>query len=953
MIRRILSLFAIILAVVFSVPAWADGKYALVIGNDDYLSVPSLLKARNDAQAVHDALAGVGFDASLVLDGDQLAMLSALSAFANKIKPGDEAVFYYAGHGIEIDGSNYLLPTDVPEVKPGLELVMTQRALQVETVVDTLRQRGARVSLLIIDACRDNPFPKEGTRSIGATRGLGRVTAPEGTFLMFSAGAGQTALDRLSGEDGNPNSVFTRVLLPRLIEPGLPIHELAREVRTEVRKLAQSVNHDQFPAVYDEFDGEMSLVPASLEGRSIKVEPVPQGQGQQVINQVADPCSAARADWAIVAQTESKAALEGFVATHYVCPILTALAQERLAALEAAGGKELASLSTLTKDVVAADARTTELKQCQDLADPATVSFDDLSAGDINRTIDICRSALASEPEGGRAAALLGRVLSAAGQVDEAFKVTKQGADAGDAFAMNNLGVMYEQGQGVTRSDFEAVRWYQAASDAGSSVAMVNLGWMYESGKGVGQSDEEAARWYRAAADAGNGRGAGNLGWMYENGRGVAKSEAEAAHWYQVGTDLGDGRSMQSLGWMYENGVGVAQDDAKAVDYFKRSADTGNVKSLVSLGWHYENGRGVPQDDMQAVNYYRQAADLGDYEAMGNLAWMYENGRGVAQSYEEAVRWYRAGHEGGNARSTVALGWFYETGRGGLAPDDYEAARLYKLGAEGGNPAGMGNIAWMYENGHGVEQSYEEAVRWYTKGHEANDARSSTALGWFYENGLGGVAQSDTEAARLYRIGAEGGNLTGISNLGWMYEAGRGVPQDYAEAMRWYQKGADRGDAVAERRIGWLYENGLGVTQDYNQAFKWYQLGAEGGDIYAMNNLGVFLELGRGTPVNYSEAFRWYTSASEGGNSLAYYNLGLLYENGRGVTRDFDRAADLYVQSLKGGEKLFIDNAQTSPRQVIRGVQRILRDEGYYSGAVDGAYGAKTREAMEKIAGLR
>ena len=951
MISRILSAFVAVVLAWVSLPAFADGRYALVIGNDTYQSVPSLLKARNDAQSVHDALSGVGFDSTLVLDGDQLTLLSALSAFANKIKPGDETVFYFAGHGIEIDGSNYLLPTDVPEVRPGLELVMTQRALQVETVVDTLRQKGARVSLLIIDACRDNPFPKEGTRSIGATRGLGRVTAPEGTFLMFSAGAGQTALDRLSGDDGNPNSVFTRVLLPRLVEPGLPIHELAREVRTEVRKLAQSVNHDQFPAVYDEFDGELALVPASLEGRSLKVEPVPQAQAQSA--QVADPCSAARADWAIVAQTESKAALEGFVATHAVCPILTALATERLAALQAAGGKELASLSTLTKDVVAADARTGELKQCQELADPATVSFDDLVAGDINRTIDICRRALSSEPEGGRAAALLGRVLSASGQVEEAFTVTKQGADAGDAFAMNNLAVMYEQGQGVTRNDFDAVRWYQAAAEAGSSVAMANLGWMYEAGKGVGQSDTEAARWYRAAADAGNGRGAGNLGWMYENGRGVEQSQTEAAHWYQVGSDLGDARSMQALGWMYENGVGVAQDDTRAVEYFHKAADAGNTRALVSLGWHYENGRGVTQDDVQAVSFYQKAADQGDSEAMGNLAWMYENGRGVTQNYDEAVRLYRAGHEAGNARSTVALGWFYEMGMGGLAPDEFEAARLYKIGAEAGNPAGLGNIAWMYENGRGVEQSYEEAVRWYTKGYEANDARSATALGWYYENGVGGVAQSDTEAVRLYRIGAEGGNLTGMSNLGWMYEAGRGVTQDYAEAMRWYQKGADRGDAVAQRRIGWLYENGLGVSQNDSEAFKWYRMGAEGGDIYAMNNLGVFHELGRGTTADYGEAFRWYSAAADGGNSLANYNLGLLYENGRGVTRDFDRAAELYVQSLQGGEKLFLNNAQNSPRQVIRGVQRILRDQGYYSGAVDGAFGAKTREAMEKVAGLR
>ena len=491
MIRRVLSFVVALVSVWLTGPVWAEGRYALIIGNDSYQAVPGLEKARNDAKAIHTALSGVGFQSTLVLDADQLGLLSALSAFSNQIKPGDEAVFYFAGHGIEIDGSNYLLPTDVPEVRPGGELVMTQRALKVETVVDSLRAKGARISLLIIDACRDNPFPKEGTRSIGATRGLAKVTAPEGAFMIFSAGAGQTALDRLSNDDQDPNSVFTRILLPRLVEPGLPIHELARQVRTDVRKLAQSVNHEQFPAVYDEFDGELVLVPAKL--------PLGEPKPADANLTAASNCTDARADWEIIAQTESKAALESFVATYAQCPVLTAMAGERLAAL-------LSKDTTVTPekpDPAAPALQTAVVKQgtgamedCETYADPNKSSIFSLTPAQIETAIEVCRTALAEDPSGGRAGALLGRMLYAGEKYDEALTVTQAAVEAGSVDAMSSMGVLYQKGRGVKKSPTEAAKWYQAAADGGSLTGMYNLGLLYEAGFGVARDYDRAAELY-------------------------------------------------------------------------------------------------------------------------------------------------------------------------------------------------------------------------------------------------------------------------------------------------------------------------------------------------------------------------------------------------------------------------------------------------------------------------
>jgi hypothetical protein len=126
--------------------------------------------------------------------------------------------------------------------------------------------------MIILDACRDNPFAADGTRSVGGTRGLARVEAPEGTFVMYSAGAGQTALDRLSDNDDDPNSVFTRSLVPLIRTKGLGLQDVALKVREQVVELANSAGFKQTPAYYDQVIGR--FCPAGCDGAEIAaVEP--------------------------------------------------------------------------------------------------------------------------------------------------------------------------------------------------------------------------------------------------------------------------------------------------------------------------------------------------------------------------------------------------------------------------------------------------------------------------------------------------------------------------------------------------------------------------------------------------------------------------------------------------------------------------------------------------------
>lgn len=264
----LLAVLVIVALALLPGAAAADGqRRAMVVGIDSYDALPDLQKAVNDAVAVSATLQALGFEVVQELDPDRRRFNMRLNEFLSTLSPGDEAVFYFAGHGVEIDGRNYLLPRDVPAATAGQEAFVTAESIAVDRVIELIRWRGARVSLLILDACRDNPFPRppgRGAVPLGGSRGLGAMSVPEGAFILYSAGIGQQALDALDDVDPDPNSVFTRRLLPLMAEPGLPLPDLARRVRSEVQALAATVAHDQRPAYYDDLSGEFAFNPAPV-----------------------------------------------------------------------------------------------------------------------------------------------------------------------------------------------------------------------------------------------------------------------------------------------------------------------------------------------------------------------------------------------------------------------------------------------------------------------------------------------------------------------------------------------------------------------------------------------------------------------------------------------------------------------------------------------------------------
>ncbi len=146
-------------------------------------------------------------------------------------------------------------------------------------------------------------------------------------------------------------------------------------------------------------------------------------------------------------------------------------------------------------------------------------------------------------------------------------------SEFGHSEAQNDLGVMYEKGQGVVKDDVEAVRWYRKAAEQGNALGQNNLGVMYAKGQGVVKDETEAVRWFRKAAEQGNVYSQGGLGYRYLNGIGVSKDEAEGVRWFRKAAEQGNADSQNNLGVMYEKGQGVVKQEAEAVRWYRKAAE--------------------------------------------------------------------------------------------------------------------------------------------------------------------------------------------------------------------------------------------------------------------------------------------------------------------------------------------------------------------------------------------
>jgi carboxyl-terminal processing protease len=299
---------AIIGILALSATAAAEPRLALVIGNADYASLGTLTNPGNDATLMADTLRRVGFDVTALPDLDQRGMKRAVGDFADKVaRAGDGAValFYYAGHGIQVGGINYLIPVDA-DIRQESDVAI--QAMPLPDILNAIEFARASVNIIILDACRDNPV-KRSFRS--TTRGLARVDAPGESIVAYSTAEGEAAAD-----GSGANSPYTAALAAAIVQPGLPVEQVFKQVG---RRVKETTGSTQMPFVSSNLYNDFFFVPGANPPAGVADSPPTLPPSESAATPAA-PDSAAEDDYLAAIAADSLEAYREFLRKHPTSP---------------------------------------------------------------------------------------------------------------------------------------------------------------------------------------------------------------------------------------------------------------------------------------------------------------------------------------------------------------------------------------------------------------------------------------------------------------------------------------------------------------------------------------------------------------------------------------------------------------------------------------------------------
>ena len=457
----------------------AGARVALVIGNADYQHATALQNATNDARDIADALNAVGFSVSGYTDLTDEEMGQAVRSFAQDAAGADVALFYYAGHGVQVNGENYLLPVDADIAT---ESQMRYNSLPLGEVMGILEDANPRFKMIFLDACRDNPF--QTWRS--SAGGWATPQGPTGSLISFATSPGDRASDNVSGRNG----LFTQAFLENVYTPGLEVTAMMRRIYSRVMEMS---DRTQEPWINSSYGDEFYFVPA--EGDGPVVDPAPQsGISAVVLN--------ARVDTALRRIEAGDSA--------GVVTVLRTAAEAGHAEAQSVLGWLL-----LRGDGVPAD--------------PATGLSWMRAAADLGHAGAQTNLGYAYETG-----------LGVAADPAEAARLYRLAAAQGRPMAQHNLATLLQYGTGVPADVSEAARLYGLAAAQGLPVAQSALGALYETGTGVSADLERAADLYQQAALQGDALAMTRLGVLLHEGRGVAADAVRARDWLQRAAGLGE-----------------------------------------------------------------------------------------------------------------------------------------------------------------------------------------------------------------------------------------------------------------------------------------------------------------------------------------------------------------------------------------------------------------------------
>ena len=500
----------LLVIVLFAPTAKAADRVALVIGNSAYRNTTPLTNPKNDAGDVAASLRKLGFEVIQGLDLDRVGMENAVRTFVGKLRGAKLAAFFYAGHGLQVDNVNYLVPVDA-RIETASDLNFS--AISLDYV---LRQMDAeqRVNIVFLDACRDNPLAqtmdrKLATRQASVGRGLASIKGSIDTLIAFSTEPDKTALDG----DGR-NSPFTTALLKHMQTPGLEISSVLKRVRTDV---AAATKEQQIPWDHSSLRSDVVLLQDGAKQDGSLAERLARDGIRATIpeaEQIAGECDRLAAD---PFSPNKPANVRG---VHY---------------------------KKVTREAVQACAKAVVADQNNGRLHYQMGRALYYGAGDHSKARIVFGAAY------GLGAT---EALTELGRMDffghggpqsfaKALATFEKAAKEGDASAIKNLGFMYQVGRGVKVDYARALKYYAMAPD--HPVIVNNVGVLYSQGLGVPKDSLKASRLFEQAMLGGDDSAPGNLASQYELGEGVTKDLAKARILYEVGATYGDQISQQAL----------------------------------------------------------------------------------------------------------------------------------------------------------------------------------------------------------------------------------------------------------------------------------------------------------------------------------------------------------------------------------------------------------------------
>lgn len=601
-----------------------DRRWALVLGVAEYQNenIPALDNSVNDSRTIAASLNNMGFQV-YYLENAKKSEIEAVVSKIEKEQSGSElGMFYFAGHGLQVGGINYALPSDIDPTVPSF---LQNGGVSINGLVSRLNEIGTKSLVVILDSCRNSPFPDED--AIGT--GLALVDAPPNTIVAFSTAPGAVALDGASG-----NSPYTAALATALEGPEQDIRDVLRLVRARVRLATGGA---QTPWYIDNTRTEVIIRPKFS---------VPAGELREMLSGrvISLPTTA----WLTIADSADPRDFEQFAAL-FPNDQLSNAARRQLV-LVSGDGLPSFPLMDLRVDGPGADipgGLVSLITACDILAtgigDPmALVEPVPHDLVNTRAALRACVQAVRADPLNSRLINNLARVLRLDNRFDEALHYYKRAAELGNATAYAGIAAMYRQGLGVEPDKTQAFEAVRQGALLGSPQLRLIAGVYYREGWGTQQSFPEARRWMKLAAEGGYAPAYVAYGGTYRKGLGVSQDPRKALEYYRKAATLGSSDAGNLIGRAYLYGRGVKKNEQLGIRWLVRSSEEGNPYAAFALGRAFMNGDGVEKDDTKALAYFRLSAQrnfLGAYNYIGDVLRRESAGRAAngAEAYANYI----------------------------------------------------------------------------------------------------------------------------------------------------------------------------------------------------------------------------------------------------------------------------------------------------------------------------